>query len=82
MDSNSYKQSTNYLYATPISVSEDNVNDIRKKVLEKSNYYRNKYDIESLILDEQVNNVFLIFFFFWLSTICYNRVYEPLEDVR
>lgn len=56
MDSKSNNQPTNYKYAPPNGVPEDIANNIRKKVLEKSNYYRNKYGIESLTLDEKVRN--------------------------
>ncbi len=44
----------NYPYSEPFGVSEDEANEIRNDVLQKSNFYRNKFDLEPFTLDDQV----------------------------
>jgi len=53
MDSEKIKP--NYPYSEPIGVSEDEANEIRNDVLQKSNFYRNKFDLKPFTLDDQVS---------------------------
>ncbi|XP_060867483.1 putative uncharacterized protein DDB_G0282499 [Metopolophium dirhodum] len=46
----------NYPHSNPMGVSEDEVNEIRNQVLQKSNLYREKYELEPFTLDDQLNN--------------------------
>jgi len=49
------KKNTNYPYADPVGLSEDEANKIRNKVLQKSNLYREKYNLAPFTLDDQVS---------------------------
>ncbi|CAH1711628.1 unnamed protein product [Aphis gossypii] len=55
-DMNSEIIKPNYPYSEPIGVSKDEANEIRNDVLQKSNFYRNKFDLEPFTLDDQLNN--------------------------
>jgi len=44
----------NYPHSDPIDLSEDEANEIRNQVLQKSNFYREKYELEPFTLDDQV----------------------------
>ncbi|XP_050052998.1 uncharacterized protein LOC114124821 isoform X2 [Aphis gossypii] len=55
-DMDSEKIKPNYPYSEPIGVSKDEANEIRNDVLQKSNFYRNKFDLEPFTLDDQLNN--------------------------
>lgn len=46
----------NYPHSDPIDVSEDEANEIRNQVLQKSNSYRQKHELEPFTLDDQLNN--------------------------
>jgi len=46
----------NYLPSEPIDMTEDEANEIRDQVLQKSNLYREKYNLDPFTLDDQVNN--------------------------
>ncbi|XP_025204255.1 putative uncharacterized protein DDB_G0286901 [Melanaphis sacchari] len=46
----------NYPYSEPIGLSEDEANEIRNKVLQKSNLYRKKHNLIPFTLDDQINN--------------------------
>jgi hypothetical protein len=45
----------NYPYSKPMGLSEDEVDEIRNKVLQQSNLYRKKYNLVPFTLDDQVN---------------------------
>lgn len=45
----------NYPHSEPVDLSEDEANEIRNQVLQKSNLYREKYQLEPFTLDDQVS---------------------------
>jgi len=45
----------NYPHSDPIDLSEDEADEIRNQVLQKSNLYREKYNLEPFTLDDQVS---------------------------
>lgn len=45
----------NYPYSKPNGLSEDEANKIRNDVLQKSNFYRNKFQLKPFTLDDQVS---------------------------
>jgi len=47
----------NYPHSDPIDVSEDEANEIRNQVLQKSNSYRQKHELEPFTLDDQVSGL-------------------------
>ncbi|XP_026812104.1 uncharacterized protein LOC113553133 isoform X2 [Rhopalosiphum maidis] len=46
----------NYPYSEPMGLSEDEVDEIRNKVLQQSNLYRKKYNLVPFTLDDQLTN--------------------------
>jgi len=44
----------NYPHSDPIRLSENAADEIRNQVLQKSNMYRGKYNLEPFTLDDQV----------------------------
>lgn len=44
-----------YSYVSPWGFNEDKAVEFRHRMLDKSNFYRQKYGVASLILDEQVS---------------------------
>ncbi|KAE9544508.1 hypothetical protein AGLY_000049 [Aphis glycines] len=52
----SEKKKPNYSYSEPIGVRKDEANKIQNDVLQKSNVYRKKFDLEPFTLDDQLNN--------------------------
>jgi len=54
-DMGSEKLKPNYQYSKPIGLSENDANKIRNDVLQKSNFYRNKFGLIPFTLDDQVS---------------------------
>lgn len=48
------KNPITYKAVDPIGFTKEEADKIRKQVLEKSNFYRNKYNLEPFTLDDQV----------------------------
>jgi len=54
------RKSINYPHSDPVGLSEDEANEIRNQVLQKSNLYREKYNLKPFTLDDQVSEQYYI----------------------
>ncbi|XP_001948456.2 uncharacterized protein LOC100162791 isoform X1 [Acyrthosiphon pisum] len=66
----------NYPHSDPIDLSEDEANEIRDQVLQKSNFYREKYGLEPFTLDDQLNNCAQD----WANQMVKLKIFDHRED--
>ncbi|XP_022166721.1 uncharacterized protein LOC111031189 isoform X2 [Myzus persicae] len=50
------RKTINYPHSEPFDMTEDEANEIREQVLQKSNLYREKYNLDPFVLDDQLTN--------------------------